>query len=106
MQALSFAVDAKVRELFGGYRYSIVPFSYKTHSNSRFDRINDVAYLDPSDIEYPFHLNPLEIKSSVYKELISSGIVSIFYKLYAHSWGPRLEYILRKRKRAAWKGEI
>jgi len=28
-------------------------------------------------------------------ELVASGIVSIFYKLYAHSWGPRMEYILR-----------
>jgi hypothetical protein len=58
-------------------------------------RINDVAYLDPSDIDYPFHLNPLEIKNTAYRELISSGIVSIFYKLYHYSWGPRLEYILR-----------
>lgn len=58
-------------------------------------RINDVAYLDPSDIDHPFKLNPLEVKNPVYKELVASGIVSIFYKLYAHSWGPRLEYILR-----------
>lgn len=59
------------------------------------NRINDVAYLDPSDLSYPFHLNPLEIKNGAYRELISSGIVSIFYKLYHYSWGPRLEYILR-----------
>ncbi len=58
-------------------------------------RINDVAYLDPADPEYTFHLNPLEVKTDSFRELISSGIVSIFYKLYAHSWGPRLEYILR-----------
>lgn len=58
-------------------------------------RINDVAYLDPSDLAYPFHLNPLEMKNPVYRELIASGIVSIFYKLYHYSWGPRLEYILR-----------
>lgn len=58
-------------------------------------RINDVAYLDPSDSEHPFHLNPLEIENAVQREIIASGIVSIFYKLYAHSWGPRLEYILR-----------
>lgn len=58
-------------------------------------RINDVAYLDPSDIGNPFHLNPLEVKNETYRELISSGIVSIFYKLYHYSWGPRLEYILR-----------
>ncbi len=58
-------------------------------------RINDVVYLDPADIEYPFHLNPLEVRNPAYKELVSSGIVSIFYKLYHLSWGPRLEYILR-----------
>ena len=59
------------------------------------NRINDVAYLDPSDTEHPFHLNPLEIENAVQREIVASGIVSIFYKLYAHSWGPRLEYILR-----------
>jgi len=58
-------------------------------------RINDIAYLDPSDKEYPFHLNPLEIKNEAHRELVASGIVSIFYKLYHYSWGPRLEYILR-----------
>jgi len=58
-------------------------------------RVNDVAYLDPSDTEYPFHLNPLELKNEAFRELIASGIVSIFYKLYHYSWGPRLEYILR-----------
>jgi hypothetical protein len=32
-------------------------------------RINDVAYLDPSDTEYPFHLNPLEVKTDAHREL-------------------------------------
>lgn len=58
-------------------------------------RINDVAYLDPSDSAYPFHINPLEVKNPTYRDLVASGIVSIFYKLYHMSWGPRLEYILR-----------
>lgn len=61
-------------------------------------RINDVAYLDPSDIDYPFHLNPLELPKDATQaqaELVASGIVSIFYKLYHYSWGPRMEYILR-----------
>jgi hypothetical protein len=58
-------------------------------------RINDVAYLDPADSENPFHINPLEVKNPTYRELVASGIVSIFYKLYHMSWGPRLEYILR-----------
>lgn len=58
-------------------------------------RLNDVAYLDPADFEHPFHLNPLELKNPAHRELVASGIVSIFYKLYHYSWGPRLEYILR-----------
>jgi len=58
-------------------------------------RLNDVCYLDPSDTSHPFSLNPLEVKDPAHRELVASGIVSIFYKLYAYSWGPRLEYILR-----------
>lgn len=58
-------------------------------------RINDVAYLDPSDTEHPFYLNPFEVETEVQRELVASGIISIFHKLYHYSWGPRLEYILR-----------
>jgi len=64
-------------------------------------RLNEVCILDPSDTDNPFHLNPLEIKSDFkgdlrsQKDLIASGIVTTFQKLYGHSWGPRLEYILR-----------
>ncbi len=58
-------------------------------------RINDVVYLEPFDLERPFSLNVLEVKDKQHKHLIASGIVSIFYKLYGDSWGPRLEYILR-----------
>ncbi len=57
-------------------------------------RVNDIIYLNPSDAESSFRLNPLETGGSQ-KELIASGIVSIFKKLYGNSWGPRLEYILR-----------
>jgi hypothetical protein len=58
-------------------------------------RLNDVVYLEPFDAERPFSLNVLEIKNKQHKDLIASGIVSIFSKIYADSWGPRLEYILR-----------
>ena len=57
-------------------------------------RVNDVIYLSPSDTSSSFHLNPLETGASQ-KELVASGIVSIFKKIYGTSWGPRLEYILR-----------
>ncbi len=58
-------------------------------------RLNDVVYLEPFDTDRPFALNVLETKTKQHKDLIASGIVSIFYKLYGDSWGPRLEYILR-----------
>ncbi|MEK7064548.1 MAG: DUF87 domain-containing protein, partial [Patescibacteria group bacterium] len=58
-------------------------------------RVNDVAYLDPSTKETSFHLNPLYVKNPEHRELVASGIVGIFYKLYGNSWGPRLEYLLR-----------
>jgi len=58
-------------------------------------RINDVVYLEPFDLDRPFSLNVLEVKNKQQKDLVASGIVSIFYKLYKDSWGPRLEYILR-----------
>ena len=58
-------------------------------------RINDVVYFNPIDRDRPVRLNILEVKDPVQRELIVSGIVAIFNKLYGHSWGPRLEYILR-----------
>ncbi len=58
-------------------------------------RINDIVYLDPSDQDRAFSLNPLEVQNAVQKELVVSGIVAIFQKLFSYSWGPRLEYILR-----------
>lgn len=58
-------------------------------------RINDVIYFNPADRDYPIHLNILESSGPENAELVASGIVSIFHKLYGHSWGPRLEYILR-----------
>jgi hypothetical protein len=58
-------------------------------------RVNDVVYMDPADNERSFALNPLEITDESQKELVASGIIAIFKKLYGDSWGPRLEYIFR-----------
>lgn len=58
-------------------------------------RINDVVYFNPADKDYPVVINPLEVTNKEEAELIVSGIVSIFNKIFGFSWGPRLEYILR-----------
>lgn len=58
-------------------------------------RINDVIYFDPADQERTVQINLFEGENVVHRELIASGIISVFQKLYSYSWGPRLEYILR-----------
>ncbi len=58
-------------------------------------RINDVIYFNPADINFPVVINPLEVTNKEEAELVVSGIVSIFNKLFGFSWGPRLEYVLR-----------
>lgn len=59
------------------------------------ERINDVAYLDPSMTDRSFHVNPFEVADQSQGDIVTSNFVSIFHKLYSFSWGPRLEYILR-----------
>lgn len=58
-------------------------------------RINDVIYINPSDTDFPIAFNVLEAVDEKDKNFIASGLISIFKKLWADSWGPRLEYILR-----------
>jgi len=59
------------------------------------ERINDVVYFNPSDINHPIAFNVLEKVDPDYRHLIASGLVGVFHKIWADSWGPRLEYLLR-----------
>ena len=59
------------------------------------NRINDVVYINPADLDYPVSFNVLEKVEPKYRHLVASGIIGVFKKLWADSWGPRLEYLLR-----------
>ena len=67
------------------------------------ERINDVVYFNPYDIELPIGLNLLELSEGLSevekqreKDLITSSLVSVFHKLYpARYSGPRMEHVLR-----------
>ena len=59
------------------------------------NRINEVIYFNPADIDHPISFNVLEKVEPHYRHLIASGLVGVFKKLWADSWGPRLEYLLR-----------
>lgn len=58
-------------------------------------RINDVVYFNPADIDYPIAFNVMEQVDPKYRHLIASGLIGVFKKIWADSWGPRLEYLLR-----------
>lgn len=58
-------------------------------------RLNDVIYFNPADYEYPIAFNVLEKVTPELRHLVASGIVGVFKKLWAETWGPRLEYLLR-----------
>jgi len=58
-------------------------------------RIDDVVYFNPADTAHPIGFNPLEINDPSLKGHISSELVGVLKRLFAESWGPRLEYILR-----------
>lgn len=59
------------------------------------DRVDDIVLFDPSDAEHPIGFNLLENVNPQLKNIVSSGLIGIFKKLWADSWGPRLEHILR-----------
>lgn len=59
------------------------------------DRIKDLVYFNPSDIDYPIAFNVVEQVEPHLRHLVASGLIGVFQKLWADSWGPRLEYILR-----------
>ncbi len=59
------------------------------------DRVDDVIVFNPADRSFPIAFNIFEKVDRDAKPLVASGIVGVFEKIYGHSWGPRLEYILR-----------
>jgi len=58
-------------------------------------RVEDVVYFNPADTEHPIAFNIVEQVDPHLRHLVASGLIGVFKKLWADSWGPRLEYILR-----------
>lgn len=59
------------------------------------ERIEDVIYFNPPDLDNPTAFNLLERATPYSHYLIVSGLISVFKKVWAEFWGPRLEHILR-----------
>ena len=59
------------------------------------NRIKNVIYFNATDIEFPIGFNPLHAIHPTQHNLVCSGLISTFKKIWVDSWGPRLEHILR-----------
>ncbi len=58
-------------------------------------RIKDLIYFNPQHKEQALYFNPLEVLNHSESHLVVSSLISVFKKIWADSWGPRMEYILR-----------
>lgn len=58
-------------------------------------RTNDVIYFNPKDQARALGLNLLACPRPEQRGLVVSNVIGIFKKLWADSWGPRMEDILR-----------
>ncbi len=58
-------------------------------------RRRDIVILDPADTSRPVGLNPLRSATGASAEVVVENLTGLFRSLYRHSWGPRLDDILR-----------
>jgi len=57
-------------------------------------RINDVIYVDPSDLAHPVGFNIMENIDPDKRHLVASGLMGVFKKIWVDVWSARMEYIL------------
>ncbi|HSW81134.1 MAG TPA: type IV secretion system DNA-binding domain-containing protein [Candidatus Saccharimonas sp.] len=86
-------------DVFHNQGYAIIdPHGDFAINNLKFvppSRIKDVVFFNPADTAYPVGFNPMEVTNPNMKNNISSEIIGVLKRMFAESWGPRLEYILR-----------
>src|SRR5207244_6622757 len=58
------------------------------------ERQQYLIYFNPSEPSGQLGFNILESRG-VKKHLVVSGVISVFKKIWADSWGPRMEHIFR-----------
>lgn len=58
-------------------------------------RKHDIIYFNVPDASRPLGFNPLESVPPEKRPLAAAGMLEVFKKIWADSWGPRLEHILR-----------
>ena len=58
------------------------------------NRINDIIYINPADMDWPIAFNVLESVDEKHKHLVASGLMGVFKKIWPDVWSARMEYIM------------
>jgi len=58
-------------------------------------RKDDVIIFDPTDEQYPFCLNPLDVQENESKQILAKWFIDIFKKFFGANRNPKLEHVLR-----------
>jgi DNA-directed RNA polymerase subunit RPC12/RpoP/energy-coupling factor transporter ATP-binding protein EcfA2 len=58
------------------------------------ERVKDVIYFDPNDLQQPIAFNVLERVPFELRHIIASSLLSVFKKIWIDAWSARMEYIL------------
>ena len=58
------------------------------------ERIKNVIYFNPADMEFPIAFNAIENVDAKVRHLIASGLMGVFKKIWPDVWSARMEYIL------------
>ena len=58
------------------------------------ERIKDVVYFAPFDLDYPIAFNVMEDVGKDQRHLVANGLMATFKKIWPDVWSSRMEYIL------------
>jgi len=58
-------------------------------------RKDDVIIFDPTDDQFPFCMNPLDVWPEESKQILAKWFIDIFKKFFWVNWNPKLEHVLR-----------
>jgi len=87
-----------LNDIYGGHGVGLVDphgdFAEKIINYIPANRINDVVYFNPADINFPVGFNMFEMVNPEHKHLVASGLMGVFKKIWVDMWSSRMEYIL------------
>ncbi|MDO8626019.1 MAG: type IV secretion system DNA-binding domain-containing protein [Candidatus Magasanikbacteria bacterium] len=87
-----------LNDIYAGHGVGLVDphgdFAEKIINYIPANRINDVVYFNPADIDFPIGFNILETVRPEQKHLVASGLMGVFKKIWPDVWSARMEYIL------------